>query len=167
MGCFQYIFTILVSIWTQPWVAPAGDGNINGESEGILFAFIYDSEQAFWKSLCYPMTLMLSQMVFTHVLLSHWVPIVFASLLLLPVVLCYPRLGRRRWGCTPGVRSREGTNTDSERFQCRSSLLGKKKKVWDFYTIVEIKLPQECFYLVLLKLAATAGVLWLAKSTCH
>lgn len=59
---------------------------------------------------------------------------------------------------------RNGSNhIDLEKFQYWSSLLlkGWREKG---YGIRKIKLPQEHFWLVLLKLEVAAGVLWLAKT---
>lgn len=40
-------------------------------------------------------------------------------------------------------------------------------QVEGFYGFKEIKLSQEHFWLILLKLVVTAGMLWLARSVCH
>ena len=77
----------------------------------------------------------------------------FAGLLMLPVVWSpFPR--------EQGVRRCRGNSIDSntEALFCKN--VGK-------YGVREIKLLQEHFWLVLLKLAVTAGVLRLAKSVCQ
>lgn len=72
-----------------------------------------------------------------------------AGLLLLPVRVWVPYSGEQ------GVRSHEGKDT--------GALYFKKKSVWG-YRVRGVKVPQGPFSLALLKLAVTAGMLWLARS---
>lgn len=63
--------------------------------------------------------------------------------------------------CFPGgqgLRRQGGNDTDSKRFQCKSSKFFIVE-MSGFYGVREIRLPQEHFWFAILKLAAAAGVL--------